>query len=220
MSQRLVALLTACALLLAGCGAAPSTPTPAATETPTATASPTASPTPTSSPTATPTASPTATSSPTPTPTPTPTAVPTTAPAPDEVRVGLREWARMQTPETVLEIQITHVERREYLPTTPVYGAPGGETWIVAEVEVRNDGDNVALVGPSQWSIRDADNFTDDHNESAHRRLEGAPSGETELYPADTMDMTVVFDVRSPRSVTWTVVPFGGRAGTAVVIEE
>lgn len=204
---------------LAGCSSGSGSDTPP--RTPRGTATPTPTPTFVSTPTAIPTATPEPTPTRTPDPTPTPT------PEPEDVEVGLRRWGAMSTAATTVEWQVNEfreVDRydsfdvrerfRDEAPLTP----PEGETWVEADVRVRNVGDDGATVSSTQWTMRDGRNVGRSPDFETMRRVTGTLSTDRGLGRNSSTRERMIFSTPDPAPQEFIVRPYRGTSGPAVRI--
>jgi len=210
-------------LVLAGCGAGGPSPTATPTAMPTATptASPTASPTatPTATATATPTATATATptATPTPTPTATPTPEPTAAPRPEEVTVGLAQWAEYDTQGTTLGYQIESWRDADYVEG--VGNAPEGQTWMIANVWIRNRGGEAARIGWTQYQMEDFNGVTRSPDREAMANASETLDESRLITPGDGVRARVIFLTNAPDQPTFYIEPHGNSEGPTVIVE-
>jgi|GEM_PF-3089966 len=219
----ILSVALALCLVLAGCGAGGSSPTATPTDAPTATPSPT--PGPTASPTATatatatatPTATPTETPTHTPTETPTPTPTPAPTPRPEEIEVAVAQWADYETQGTELGYQIT--SWRDADSIEGVGQAPDGESWIIANVWIRNTGGESARIGYTQFSMEDFNGITRSPDREAMANASNTLAQSRVLTPNDGIRVRVIFLTNAPDQPTFYIEPYGRTEGPTVVVE-
>jgi hypothetical protein len=210
--------LAAGVALLAGCGSSTGDDTPppdAATPTPgdvqvvgTDTSDATATPTETPTPTPTPSSTPTPTSSPT----------PTATPVPSEVRVSLGKWTTVPSPDTRLEARVARFDRTDEIPARDLRDEyrddaplepPDGETWVEADVEYRNRGDDPATVSADAWTLVDLRDETSAPDRTAMERVRGTLRDEDRVGTFDGLDGRLVFATAFPTDLSFRRAPDG-----------
>ncbi|WP_251328904.1 hypothetical protein [Haloplanus pelagicus] len=189
-------------------------------ETPTATRTPAPTATPTSTPTATEAPSPTPTETPTPTATRTPT--PTATPEPEDILIGMGEWAEMETDGTSLEIRVTHYDTAEKIQRgpgeVPISPDANDETFLVTHVELRNLF-TVTTVGWSQWSMTDFQgNEHTPYQKAMYQGQNTLDEGVDIGISPEFISTRVVFSLKYPHDPSWTVEPYDDNDGPTVRI--
>jgi hypothetical protein len=143
------------------------------------------------------------------------------------IEVSVREWAETETQSTELDYQITEWRTPDTIPNASHHeiGPPDGDQWIVADIWVRNLGDDGATVGYSQWHI---ENFAgvefDPHQQmmdNANRFGEAHPPlpQETRVPPNDGRKYRVIWAMEETNDITFVIEPYGDSEGPTIRVE-